>query len=116
MSIQREEIETILTYGVMAPSGENCQPWKFIINDSTVSIILLPKADQSIYNTNQKGSYIAHGALIENIVLYAQHVGILAEVLLFPADEAGVVDVLHPLVGVVSHFSERVSNDTENHV
>lgn len=95
MSIQREEIETILTYGVMAPSGENCQPWKFIINDSTVSIILLPKADQSIYNTNQKGSYIAHGALIENIVLYAQHVGILAEVLLFPADDKNhVADIL----------------------
>ncbi|MCF7898425.1 MAG: nitroreductase, partial [Candidatus Pacebacteria bacterium] len=63
------DIEKIINDGVLAPSGENCQPWKFELNGNRLSIFNIPEADMSLYNLKQRGSYIAHGALIENIII-----------------------------------------------
>jgi hypothetical protein len=79
-------IEQIIQDGVMAPSGENCQPWKFLVKNKTLHIFNLPKRDVSLYNLNQQGSYIAHGALIENICISAKQFGYLVKVSLFPDD------------------------------
>ena len=79
-----EDIKRFLNDGVLAPSGENCQPWRFEVRDNSVSIFNVPEADQSLYNSKQKGSYMAHGALIENIVLSASSSGYLSTITLFP--------------------------------
>ncbi len=78
------DIEKIIKDGTLAPSGENCQPWKFSVSGDRISIYNLPEADRSLYNSKQKGSYIAHGALIENIALSAARYGYDAAVELFP--------------------------------
>lgn len=78
------DIKKILEDAVTAPSGENCQPWKFKVSDNVVSIYNIPEADVSLYNSKQKGSYIAHGALIENTVLSAAAHGYATSVSLFP--------------------------------
>lgn len=97
-------IERILEDGVKAPSGENCQPWRFVVSDSVLSIFNVPEADMSLYNVRQHGSYIAHGALLENVRLSAQKYGFSAQVQLFPsqADETHVADVV---------FKEDISNE-----
>ena len=66
-----ETIRKILEESVYAPSGENCQPWKFAVDGSSIHIFNVPEADTSLYNFEQKGSYVAHGALIETIVIVA---------------------------------------------
>ncbi len=78
------DIQKIITDGVKAPSGENCQPWKFIVEGNKISIFIIPEADQSLYNFEQKGSLVAHGALIENIVISASHFGYRASVAVLP--------------------------------
>ncbi len=85
------DILHILQDGVTAPSGENCQPWKFVVKGGTVSLFNVPDADTSLYNSQQKGSYIAHGALIENITISAQSKGYVSTVVLFPNEK----DVTH---------------------
>jgi len=80
----KEDIEKIISDGILAPSGENCQPWRFVVTDNKIEILNLPEADQSIYNFEQKGSYIAHGALIENISISAIKYGYIATVQVFP--------------------------------
>ncbi len=77
-------IQEIVNDGVQAPSGENCQPWRFVFTGQILSIFNIPEADQSLYNSKQKGSYIAHGALIENISISAKHHGYSSTVSLFP--------------------------------
>lgn len=91
-----DDLIAIITDGVKAPSGENCQPWKFKVNGSTVSIFNIPEADQSLYNTLQQGSYIAHGALIETIVISAKVHGYSTTVSIFPdeMDETHVADIV----------------------
>lgn len=74
----------IITDGTYAPSGENCQPWRFEVINNVVNIFNVPEADQSIYNYQQFGSFIAHGALLENMSISANKNGYQMEVDLFP--------------------------------
>lgn len=83
----QETIRKILEEAVYAPSGENCQPWKFAVDGREIHIFNVPEADRSLYNFGQKGSYVAHGALIENIVIIALKYGYKANVKLFPIKE-----------------------------
>lgn len=75
-----DAIYKTLEYAKNAPSGDNSQPWRFKIDGSTVYIINTPEADNKILNFNQRGSLIAHGALIENIIISAPLFGLLADV------------------------------------
>lgn len=83
----KETVGKILEESVYAPSGENCQPWKFAVDGSNIHIFNVPEADASLYNFEQKGSYVAHGALIENIVIAALKYGYKTSVKLFPIKE-----------------------------
>ena len=77
-------ITEIITDGTHAPSGENCQPWRFVVKGSEIHIYDLPDADTSIYNHGKRGSHIAHGALIETLSLSAAKHGYQAAVSVFP--------------------------------
>lgn len=83
----KEIIEKILEESIYAPSGENCQPWKFAVDGNNIHIFNIPEADSSLYNFEQKGSYVAHGALIENIIIVALKYGYKIGVKLFPVKE-----------------------------
>jgi hypothetical protein len=127
----QDDIEKIITDGTFAPSGENCQPWKFEVkglsNGARISIFNIPELDQSIYNFQQKGSYVAHGALIENIIISAAHHGYKTEVSLFPKPdypdlvsiiklekgfaESGFSTTPHPLH---AHIKHRHTNRKEH--
>lgn len=77
-------IKVILETTINAPSGHNYQPWKFHIKESTLSVFNIPERDTTIYNFLQRGSFVAHGALIENIVLGASQHNYATYVTLFP--------------------------------
>lgn len=78
------DLERILEAGNSAPSGENCQPWRFVVRGSTIEVHLLPERDQSAYGWGQRASYLANGAVIENIVIAASAERYSAEVRYFP--------------------------------
>ena len=73
-------IERILTAANSAPSGENCQPWRFVVSGDTVDVYLRPERDKSAYNWGQRGSLMACGAALENLVLAAGQEGYHANV------------------------------------
>ena len=80
----RSFIPAILERAINAPSGDNSQPWRFKIEGATVSIFNVPESDPTLYNFRQRGSYIAHGALVENIVILSMGAGFHAKVEPFP--------------------------------
>ena len=80
-------IKTILEYAIMAPSGDNCQPWRFTVDDRQIELYNDPDADDSLYNLKQRASLIAHGALLENIRLAAPAVGLDATIKEFPTPD-----------------------------
>ena len=62
-----EKIERIIRAAVCAPSGDNVQPWRFVVSGNSINIFDIPERDTSLYNCSQNTSHIAHGAAIENI-------------------------------------------------
>lgn len=79
-----ENIKKILEVAVNAPSGENSQPWRFEIKENNIYIFNLSDRDQSLYNFGQRGSLVAHGALIENISIIAPIFGFSVKIDLLP--------------------------------
>ncbi len=71
--VSQETVSHILEEAVQTPSGDNSQPWRFVWSekDQTLFLYNLPDNDNPIFNYEQRGSYIAHGALLENIRLLA---------------------------------------------
>jgi hypothetical protein len=79
------QIESILSAGNRASSNLNSQPWRFVINGEHIEVHILPEADQSLYNWDQRLSYFTIGGLLENMVIAASAVDYKAEIAYFPA-------------------------------
>lgn len=70
-----------------APSGDNCQPWRFQAQNATLKILLEPREDQSFFNVSQLASVIACGAAAQNVACAAPEVGCTANVSLLPCPD-----------------------------
>ena len=79
-----DTILAILNEAKNAPSGDNTQPWQFIIDKTAIHLFNEPEKDNPLFNVDQRGSHIGHGALIENISLVSAHYGYHMTARLFP--------------------------------
>lgn len=77
-------IKKILESAILAPSGDNCQPWSLIVKGNQINIINLSERDTSLFNFCQRASLIAHGALIENILIASSSSGYNIKLTPFP--------------------------------
>lgn len=82
--ISHETIEKILDAGVQAPSGGNSQPWKFEVSNDIIAVYMTPEKDHPVLNFRNRGTILANGCLIENIVIVAGHYGFGTDIDLFP--------------------------------
>jgi len=80
----KERIIQLLNIAVTAPSGDNCQPWKLTVDGNRLYIQNLPQKDKSLYNYDQWAAFIAHGALLENLLIAAPALGLGLEISEFP--------------------------------
>src|SRR3989344_7641460 len=85
--VSQETIANIIKAGTAAPSGGNSQPWKFEVRGDEVTVIALPLKDHPVLNFHYRGTWVAHGALLENIEIAAAHYGFNAETVIFPVKE-----------------------------
>lgn len=83
-SEMRTLFHTLLSRAVEAPSGDNSQPWRFSFDGDSLLLLNAPDADETLYNFRQHGSYVAHGAVIENLSLLAGEHGYALVTELFP--------------------------------
>ena len=70
-----QDIKKILEAAIAAPSGENCQPWRFRVRGEVIELHNNPTSDESLYNWGQRGSYVACGAALENMLISASALG-----------------------------------------
>jgi tRNA A37 threonylcarbamoyladenosine dehydratase len=85
--VGREEIRALVAYASLAPSGGNCQPWRFRWDGQ--SLHCLVDQQRAVFDAN--ASYLAVGAAIENVVLAAERLGMLAEISAFPQGPGDLV-------------------------
>jgi hypothetical protein len=74
-------LETFLALAVRAPSGDNTQPWRFVVDDEagTIALGVDPSRDPSPMNAGQRMARIALGAALENLLRAAEVRGWAAE-------------------------------------
>ncbi len=84
VALTEETITKIVKAGIMAPSGGNAQPWKLIYTDKGLFIFHDEHFSYSLLDFNNLGSYVAIGAVIENIGIQASVLGFAAECSYFP--------------------------------
>jgi hypothetical protein len=82
--MQKDHISKIIYDGILAPSGENSQPWRFVVENNIIFLFNILERDSTLYNTGQHGSYVSHGALLENMMISATGLGYESEVIYFP--------------------------------
>lgn len=75
ISLSEELIKEIVTAGVLAPSGGNTQPWKWIYKNSCLSLFIDPERANSFLDCKGIASFSALGAASENIIIKAQSLG-----------------------------------------
>jgi nitroreductase len=78
------KFKEILESAILAPSGDNCQPWEFVIHGNRIDIFNLPEKDTSLFNYRQRASLVAHGALIENILIASSALGYETKLSILP--------------------------------
>lgn len=115
--MNRETLIEILKLAVRAPSGDNSQPWKFRWDGATLAVFGIEGRDNPIFNYEHRGTYIALGALIENIIIASPHSGFQPNLVTFPnpTDKFHVADLNFVQVyrddnQLFSAINERVVN------
>ncbi len=66
--------------GGLAPSGDNLQPWSFIRSGETLHVQHDSYRDRSLFNVEHLASFIALGAVLENVAIAASAEGYDAEI------------------------------------
>lgn len=80
-------INQLIYYATLAPSGQNTQPWKFSAEENTVRIY--PDFDRTlpVVDSDNHALYISLGCALENLVISAKQDGHASRVDYFPEDE-----------------------------
>ncbi|UEG55071.1 Rv1355c family protein [Mucilaginibacter daejeonensis] len=70
--------------GVIAPSGGNAQPWKLLYTDKGLLVFHDAHHSHSFLDFEHLGSYVAIGALVENVAIKASTFGLNIKTEYFP--------------------------------
>jgi len=89
-------VSAIVSAALQAPSGDNCQPWRFRWDGRRLRVYFDPARAESFYDVDNRASWIALGAVLENMQLAAAPLGLSLSIELFPAAE------VEPIVAVVT--------------
>jgi hypothetical protein len=80
-----EQIEALVAYGAMAPSGGNCQPWRFVYDRGALLVLHDRARSKNFLDFSDSGTHVAFGALAENIELAAKEMGLAMRTDVFPS-------------------------------
>jgi molybdopterin/thiamine biosynthesis adenylyltransferase/nitroreductase len=78
--LTRADACELVSFGIRAPSGGNCQPWRFELVDSRLRCFV--DADRSLFDS--MASHLAVGAAVESIILAAGEKGLAVDVDPYP--------------------------------
>ena len=109
-------LETLLAAAGRAPSGDNTQPWRFVVDAEagTVALTSDDTRDVSPMNAGQRMARIAVGAALENLLRAARVRGWEAELLANPRPPRLAVVRLTRRDGDADHPDEAIAARVTN--
>ena len=83
-SLLDKEVKALVEYAIMAPSGGNVQPWKWLYKNNKLMLFNDVHRSSSILNHNNAASLLSFGAASENLIIKAHKMGYEVELDKFP--------------------------------
>ncbi len=87
IDIGTDVIRDLVSDAAWAPSGGNCQPWKWLADSGGLYLFHDLSLSQTPFDPCSLGGLVALGASTENLVLSSHHAGLEVACDLFPNDE-----------------------------
>lgn len=84
---RREQLEFLVGYAVLAPSGYNTQPWRFVIEDDAVHLHADPERALSALDPDGREFLMSCGAALFHLRTAAHHYGFAPVVRSWPRGE-----------------------------
>ncbi|WP_129352014.1 Rv1355c family protein [Sorangium cellulosum] len=108
VELDRGRLERLVGAGIAAPSGGNCQPWRWVYEARRLGLFHDRARSESLADFRGAGGVVALGAAAENVVLAAHREGLGVRVSPFPRagdeDLAAVLEFFEaPVSGVEGH-------------
>jgi nitroreductase len=93
--LSAEQVVGLVSAAILAPSGGNCQPWRFVWSaEGRLRCVHDVGRSASFLDFEHRAAYMALGAAVENVAIAAAAMGLEAEVTPFPGpDREHVCDV-----------------------
>ncbi|WP_437731503.1 Rv1355c family protein [Sorangium sp. So ce1335] len=86
VALDPERLRRIVAAGVAAPSGGNCQPWRWVFEGRRLGLFHDRARSESLADFQGTGGVVALGAAAENVVLAAHREGLGVRVAPFPRE------------------------------
>jgi len=80
-------INQLIYYATLAPSGHNTQPWKFSIEDNVIRIFPDFERRLPVVDPDDYALYISLGCALENLIIAVKQHGMSSTIDYFPPDE-----------------------------
>lgn len=80
-------VNQLIYYATLAPSGHNTQPWKFSIEDNVIRIFPDFERRLPVVDPDDYALYISLGCALENLMIAAKKNGLSSTIDYFPSDE-----------------------------
>lgn len=100
-----EEMRALVRHAIAAPSGGNCQPWRFELRDRRLHCFHDSERSRSFLDFRHTAAHLAIGAALENLALAAGRMGLRAVPSLFP-------DPADPLLVAVLELEPRAEPES----
>ncbi|MEJ7766703.1 MAG: Rv1355c family protein [Chitinophagaceae bacterium] len=107
--LENNELQQLVEAACLAPSGGNAQPWKFLYKNNSLYIFHDAHYSHSLLDHKNLGSYVAFGAMLENIEIKAASIGLAAIPVIFPVDSE------KRLIAVVN-FDNKITETTYDYL
>ncbi|MGE0566815.1 MAG: Rv1355c family protein [Bacteroidia bacterium] len=123
--LSTKQIKEIVKHACLAPSGGNCQPWKWILKNGYLYLIYDNYSINPVLNYKDAASYIAIGAALENLAVYCDDNYIKPTLKYFPSREDKNIiarisfertDIKGKKSQLNKYISKRFTNRTINQV
>jgi len=79
-----DQLEFLLRYAILAPSGPNNQPWKFSLNTNTISVYADLNRSLPFVDPSNRTLYMSVGCAMANLLIAGEHFGFKYELDFFP--------------------------------
>jgi len=74
-----KKLKFLIRYAILAPSGHNSQPWRFLINNSSIEIWPEYERRRSAVDPDDRELYISLGCATKNLEVAANYFGMMFE-------------------------------------